>query len=137
MTDIALLVSDMAASRGFYQGLLAMELVDDDPPGVSLQSPDMSVRVHLFQQPGDPTAWRMLDDATAPKHVQLVIDAATESVWARRFALNGVVIRASMSNVGGTRSFYLSDPDGHPVELLIREFTGPVPVTTHQARSAA
>lgn len=128
LQHLALMVRDIEASHRFYTEAVGFEqcgkLGDDVSAGVDFRfyrgAPDLAL-VQIpdpSQFPPPNTAWNMIENKQGINHFAICYPTR-EAFLERLEALRrlGVVFR-QRGNHGMTHSVYVSDPDGHGVELL-------------------
>ncbi|GIW23944.1 VOC family protein [Meiothermus sp.] len=108
-------VSDLEAAKGFYQGLLGLELFAEQPgrhlffrvgPGVFLVFNPVATRQETLLPP---------HGAEGSVHVCFRVPAADLQSWAERLLSQGYRIAWAEWTAG--RSLYVRDPAGNLVEL--------------------
>jgi len=119
VVETVLYAPDLDAIRPFYQDLLGLELLSEEPGH------------HLFFRVGDQAVLLFFNpESTADQtqlpphgthgagHVAFGIAAAELDAWRARFQEAGVAIEQEVDWPGGARSFYVRDPAGNSIELL-------------------
>ena len=116
MRHIALKVRDMAKSKGFYQGLLGMEVVwEPDPQNVYLSSGCDNIALHQVM-PG-------FASIAAEQHLDhfgfLVESIERVKELEQQFRSAGIkIVHPFKIHRDGSASFYCADPDDIVIQML-------------------
>lgn len=113
MRHIALRVRDMARSRAFYEGLLGMRVVwEPDPDNVYLSSGLDNLALH--------TADVHAAEPQRLDHLGFILESREAvDAWQSYLEANGCpILKRVKDHRDGSRSFYVSDPDGNVVQML-------------------
>lgn len=121
MLETALYCKDLKAARGFYQHIMQLELVDEEPKRhlffrcgsdmLLIFNPAMSSR----NLPGGldvPT-----HGCTGPGHAAFAIEPEQIEGWKEHLELHGVMIEREINWPNGARSIYFRDPGNNSLEL--------------------
>jgi len=116
MRHIALKVTDVARSKGFYREMFGMDVVwEPDPQNVYLSSGCDNIALHEVT-PGfaDSAAEKQLD------HLGFVVESiARVQELEKEFMARGVrIVHPFKVHRDGSASFYCADPDGILIQLL-------------------
>ena len=116
MRHIALKVTDVARSKGFYREMFGMDVVwEPDPQNVYLSSGCDNIALHEVT-PGfaDTAAEKQLD------HLGFLVESiARVKELEQEFAARGVrIVHPFKVHRDGSASFYCADPDGILIQLL-------------------
>lgn len=117
---VALAVRDVMASAAWYQGVLGLErrfaeVWGDEPPIMVCAGESC---VALFPTEGGPAS-PPGRDAVAMRHVAFAVDRATFDLARTELSERGIEWEFADHEVA--HSIYLSDPDGHRIELTTYE----------------
>ncbi len=120
--ETAIHTQDMARSRAFYEGVLALEPIysDDRLTAYAVAGRD----VLLVFRKGATGQTITLASGSIPGHggegtlhVAFAIGKDELDGWEKHFAAHGVAIEGRNDWERGGRSIYFRDPDGHLLEL--------------------
>jgi len=114
LNHVAVHVQDLEKSKDFYKNVLALEEITrpDFPfPGAWFQLGTQQ-ELHLIGGRDTPVA-----STTRGNHYALLIDNMDE--WEARFKELGVDYLPRRTRPDGAFQIYVSDPDGHTVELCM------------------
>jgi glyoxylase I family protein len=116
---IALIVSDIARSRDFYQRVLAMRVIHDefrqDRQSWKVDMVGAGVQLELFTFPGSPPR-PTRPEALGLRHIAFGVrdlDAAVAHAQSCGVAVEPIRI----DQATGARFTFFADPDGLPIEL--------------------
>jgi catechol 2,3-dioxygenase-like lactoylglutathione lyase family enzyme len=114
LRHVALNVADVPASVEFYSSLFGMRIVwQPDPDNAYLSSGCDNLALH--QAPtGTPPTEQRLDHLGFIVENPEEVDRAAEVLAARRIPL----LRPPRTHRDGSRSLYLTDPDGNVIQIL-------------------
>jgi catechol 2,3-dioxygenase-like lactoylglutathione lyase family enzyme len=116
MRHIALKVTDVARSKGFYREMFGMDVVwEPDPQNVYLSSGCDNIALHEISQDfAAGAAERQLD------HLGFVVESVERvKELEQEFVARGVTIMHPFKvHRDGSASFYCADPDGIVIQLL-------------------
>jgi len=133
-----LMVADLERSRAFYVGVLGLEEVPRPPtfdfPGFWVQIGDQQLHLIGEAEPGrtrevHPGYRRKEVETGYANHLAIVVDDM-ETMVAGVIARGGEVVGGPRARGDGVVQAYLTDPDGHVVELM----QVGVPVTGEEPR---
>jgi catechol 2,3-dioxygenase-like lactoylglutathione lyase family enzyme len=120
--ETSLYAKDLAATAGFYRGVLGLTPMLETPRLVAFDAGNRSVL--LVFQDGATADDLETDEGVIPGHdgqgrlhVALGIPASSLDDWRGRLARHGVAIISETHWRRGGISLYMHDPDGHVVEL--------------------
>jgi catechol 2,3-dioxygenase-like lactoylglutathione lyase family enzyme len=123
LRHLALRVTNLAASRRFYEQLLGMKVVwEPDPQNVYFSSGTDNLALHQIDA-ADLPAYRaatgqFLDHVgiivASPRAVDELFAAVSPSVE----SLGGRIVKPPKQHRDGSYSFYFSDPDGNVIQAL-------------------
>jgi catechol 2,3-dioxygenase-like lactoylglutathione lyase family enzyme len=120
------IVRDLDRTTAFYRDLLGLRLVRE---GASDDDPDAR---HYWFSTGDGDSGTLLSFLEYPslepgvvgvgslQHFALTVDSAAEQAAWRDYLRSRGVAASDVFERSGFRSIYLSDPDGHIVEIATR-----------------
>lgn len=120
--ETALYVDDLERARAFYQTILGLDVLVEDPRLVAMDAGGATVLL-LFRRGasaeggGDEHGSIPGHDGHGPLHLALAVDAATIDDWRTHLGEADVEIESERSWSRGGTSLYFRDPDGHLVEL--------------------
>ena len=104
-------VSDLAAARDFYGGVLGLEHIDDNPAGVRCGAAGGKVFVSESEFAGSNKAtcasWNV-DDVEAA-----VADLKSKGVNFEHYDMPGAELQGDVHVMGSMRSAWFKDPDGN------------------------
>jgi len=119
VVETALYGDDLPAMKTFYQDLLGLNLLGEDPAR------------HLFFQVGPATVLLIFNPtdtqrdgdfpthgATGPGHVALGIPPDQLDAWRNHLTTHGVPVEKELTWPRGGRSLYFRDPANNLVELI-------------------
>jgi glyoxylase I family protein len=115
--------SDLGATIAFYRDVLGLAVVRDAP---SDDDPDAR---HVWFSSGDGTYLSFMEYPRMPDgvvgrgsthHFALRVDSAEEQEAWRDYLREHAVDCTDVYDRGGFRSIYVSDPDGHVIEIATR-----------------
>ena len=113
MRHIALRVSDMKRSRAFYEGALGLKVVwEPDPDNVYLTSGEDNIALHSERAPMQGV--QRLDHFGFILPTKEAVDRAQEELKKQGVPIS----KAARDHRDGSRSFYISDPDGNVIQML-------------------
>lgn len=110
-----LLVTDAARARAFYEGVLGLEVVYDDPFAVALDAAGTSVRLAIVPEVPEPAgtnAGWLVTDIAATAH-----ELFTQGVILERFPSLDQENNGVWTAPGGDRIAWFRDPDGNRLSL--------------------
>lgn len=123
LRHLALRVTDLSASRRFYEQLLGMRAVwEPDPDNVYFSSGTDNLALH--QIPKDELAAYQPPKGQLLDHMGVILDSpqAVDRMY-RELAptiasLGGRIVKEPKQHRDGSYSFYFSDPDGNVIQAL-------------------
>jgi catechol 2,3-dioxygenase-like lactoylglutathione lyase family enzyme len=114
LRHLALNVADVPASVEFYSSLFGMRVVwQPDPDNAYLSSGCDNLALHRAP-PGTPPSEQRLDHLGFIVENPEEVDRAAEVLAARHVPL----LRPPRTHRDGSRSLYLTDPDGNVIQIL-------------------
>lgn len=119
LSEISMQVTSLRVSQHFYQRVLGLDLVLEEPGLAGVKLPGGSVLL-LFerQDPGQtPSPALDVSDRTQVFHVKLAIPESSLADWDRHLMMEGVAVESRDATKTGSTLLYFRDPDGHSVEL--------------------
>jgi catechol 2,3-dioxygenase-like lactoylglutathione lyase family enzyme len=123
LRHVALRVSNLARSRGFYEQLLGMKVVwEPDPDNVYFSSGSDNFALHQIP-PSELTAYQpvkgqWLDHIGVVLESPEMVDRMYREVEPRLQRLGGQIVTPPKQHRDGSYSFYFSDPDGIVIQAL-------------------
>ncbi|MEW6325263.1 MAG: VOC family protein [Nitrospirota bacterium] len=119
LRHLALRVTDMAASRAFYEGLFGMKVVwEPDPKNVYLSSGADNLALHQIE-PADQADFRpgrgqLLD------HLGFIVSSPADvEQWHDYLRQAGApILKPPTRHRDGSVSCYVADPDGNSIQFL-------------------
>ena len=115
---IALRVRDLAASEGFYTGLLGYRVEwRPDPDNVYLTSGGDNLALHRAARAGPV---QDAADVGALDHFGILLRSPEDvDAWARHLRAGGAALQAEpRTHRDGARSFYVRDPEGNMLQFI-------------------
>lgn len=109
---LVLHVSDVARARKFYTDVLGMTVYREDDRQVFLHAGQQGVA--LFKKPGDSPVTTGND----LNHLALNVASGTYEALKADLEKHGVAVSG---RPGDDRCIYFSDPDGHRLQLMVRD----------------
>lgn len=125
VTELALWVSDLDRSVGFYRDNLGFE-VTDLQPGHHAFLRSGSLVLALFDQtsPGTTLADEYLARTGRPRgdvyHIGFHIERDALDPFSAELRDKGLAVKGPVDFAGGRRSYFIEDPDEHYIELTDR-----------------
>jgi catechol 2,3-dioxygenase-like lactoylglutathione lyase family enzyme len=122
LLETALYVSDLAASRAFYQRLFGFEAFFHDERMCALGVPGNGVLL-LFRSGGSakpgttPAGTIPAHDGSGALHLAFAIPRGELQAWTAHLAAQDVAVESRVTWPRGGTSLYFRDPDGHSVEV--------------------
>lgn len=125
VTELALWVSDLDRSVGFYRDELGFD-VEDLQPGnhAFLRSGNLVLALFDRASPGTKLAEEYLARTGGSRgdvyHVGFQIDRAALDEFGAELRDRGMAVKGPVDFAGGRRSYFIEDPDEHYIELTDR-----------------
>jgi len=116
MRHIALKVSNVARSKGFYREILGMDVVwEPDPDNVYLSSGCDNLAIHGVSANFPPSAEEKQLD-----HIGFLVESIERvKELEHEFIAKGVrIVHPFQAHRDGSASFYCADPDGIVIQML-------------------
>lgn len=122
LLETALYVADLDRSSAFYERVLGLRVMLRSPRLVALDAGRQGVLL-LFL--AGATSEDVVDaggtipghEGTGRLHMAFAVPAEDLGAWRERLAEAGVALTGEMGWTRGGTSLYVSDPDGHVIEL--------------------
>lgn len=122
LLETALYVADLDRSAAFYEQVLGLPVMLRSPRLVALDAGRQGVLL-LFL--AGATSEDLVDaggtipghEGTGRLHMAFAVPAGGLDAWRERLAKAGVALSGEMAWPRGGASLYVSDPDGHVIEL--------------------
>ena len=123
MKETALYVDDIERAKWFYQDVMGLGLLLDDPRICAFDVGGRHVLLICARGKSNqdmylPGGMVPAHDGSGALHAGFAIDAEEFDAWKEHFQWHGVEIVSEFSWPAGGRSIYFRDPDGHTLELL-------------------
>ena len=119
LRHLALRVTDMEQSRGFYEGLLGMTVVwQPDPGSLYLTSGCDNLALHAL--PPEDRNEPPLGKGRGMDHLGFIVESpAAVLALEKRMREAGVpIVKPYKPHRDGSHSFYMMDPDGNVIQIL-------------------
>lgn len=114
--ESSLYVSDLAASRQFYEKIFGFEVISDfGGRGCAMKAGSRQVLL-LFKK-GASRAIQSPHDGDGELHLAFAIDAAELANWEAWLSENGIAVEEKRAWELGGYSLYFRDPDRHLLEV--------------------
>jgi catechol 2,3-dioxygenase-like lactoylglutathione lyase family enzyme len=127
LRHLALRVTDMARARGFYEGLLGMNVVwEPDPENVYLSSGWDNLALHQVPKEELPA---FENGPNQPlDHFGFIVSSPEEvEAYHHKMAEAGVrIVKPLKRHRDGSHSFYMADPDGNVIQILYEPNISPL-----------
>jgi catechol 2,3-dioxygenase-like lactoylglutathione lyase family enzyme len=120
--ETALYVDDLDRARRFYQDILRLSPIYEDPRLCAFAVGNRSVLL-LFQRGSSRETVHMPGgtipphDGSGPLHIAFAISASELPEWEDALGQHGIAIEGRTQWRRGGHSIYFRDPDGHLLEL--------------------
>lgn len=123
LRHLALRVTDLPASRRFYEDLLGMQVVwEPDADNVYFSSGSDNVALHQIPQAElgayRPSQGQLLDHVGVILDDPQTVDRMYADVAPKIAHYGGAIVKLPKQHRDGSYSFYFSDPDGNVIQAL-------------------
>jgi len=122
LSQVFLLVSDLARSVHFYRTLLEREPASEDARHARFDLSPLSLTLHEDLRPDERTTWRV-DPAPERRGWGVYLTFATsdlESTYGKLTGLGAEIVTAPKATSWGAWMFIVKDPDGYLLEISQR-----------------
>ncbi len=120
--EIALRVSDLDGMQRFYQEVIGLELLRRFDNAVFFRLADghggHTQVLALFDRSAQPDYVGLNPSVTTVDHIAFEIDLADFESEKKRLQQQGIAVRTAEHAWVHWRSLYITDPEGHTVELV-------------------
>ena len=125
ISELALWVSDLERALAFYRDGLGFVVEDIDPGrNAFLRSGDFLLVLFVPDDPGTQLASEYLARTGGPRghvyHVAFRVDAERLDSYSAGLGERGVEVQGPVNFGSGRRSYFVTDPDEHYIELTDR-----------------
>lgn len=125
LAHLALRVSDISASRRFYEEVLGMKVVwAPDPANLYLSLGSDNLALHEIP-PGE----SLVKEGGPLDHFGLIAEseAAVDLIARKMEAARVPIVKPVRRHRDGSYSFYMADPDGNVIQILYEPNISPIP----------
>jgi catechol-2,3-dioxygenase len=106
---------DLDGTRKFYEGVIGLQVIREDPAGILYQSGDSVVMLYPTQFAG--TAQHTLGTFMVKDIDASVTDLRSKGVTFEEYDMPGLKTEGGIAELGGIKSAWFKDPEGNILSL--------------------
>jgi catechol 2,3-dioxygenase-like lactoylglutathione lyase family enzyme len=106
---------DLQGTRRFYEDVLGLQVVQDDPAGILYRSGDSAVMLYPTEFAG--TAQHTLGTFLVEDVDAAVADLRSKGVTFEEYDMPGLKTEGGIAELGGVKSAWFKDPEGNILAL--------------------